>query len=114
MGASSLAADLVGQMTGETWLQAAPADKMAYCQKAYRAFRHAPSQSYIISSNVQALTPTTFCKRLDQFYAFDLNVDIPLNQAAGIAPLLFADQPIPTDEEDLPRADSSQKGQFSD
>ncbi len=93
MGATGLGVDLSGQITGEEWLGAAAADKLAYCQKAYRSFRNSPSQSYIISSNVQALTPESFCSRLDQFYAYELNLDIPLNQASGIAPLLFADQP---------------------
>lgn len=88
-------ADLItGSMMGEDWRSADEADKQRYCEKAYRSFRSSPSQSYIISSNVQALTPAGFCKRLDQFYSYEINEEIPLNSASGIAPLLFADHPV--------------------
>lgn len=85
---------ITGTMIGEDWRAADPVDKQRYCERAYRSFRASPSQSYIISSNVQALTPEGFCKRLDQFYAYEINEEIPLNSAAGIAPLLFSDHPV--------------------
>lgn len=85
---------ITGNMVGEDWRAAKDADKQRYCEKAYRSFRASPSQSYIISSNVQALTPENFCKRLDQFYSYEINEEIPLSSAAGIAPLLFSDQPM--------------------
>ncbi len=83
-----------GTMIGEDWRIADPVDKQRYCERAYRSFRSSPSQSYIISSNVQALTPEGFCKRLDQFYSYEINEEIPLNSAVGIAPLLFSDHPV--------------------
>ncbi len=94
MGAAKPMSPLSGQTSGEQWLVTPQELKLAYCQSAYRSFRNSPSQSYIISSNVQALTPESFCKRLDQFYSYDINMEIPLGQASGIAPLLFSDQPI--------------------
>ena len=91
--ASVLAADLdlVGDSYGEQWLEAAPTEKLQYCRSAFTAFRSAPSTSYVISSNVQDISPEGFCTRLDQFYSFDVNLDTPLSEAAAIAPLLFAD-----------------------
>lgn len=80
---------------GEEWLQATAPAKQVYCEKAYRAFRGSASQSYIISSNVQSLTPSGLCQRLDQFYSYEINLDTPLESASGIAPLLFADQALP-------------------
>jgi len=85
---------ITGAMIGEDWRAAEDSDKQRYCERAYRAFRSSPSQSYIISSNVQALTPEGFCKRLDQFYSYEINEEIPLNSASGIAPLLFSDHPV--------------------
>lgn len=85
---------ITGTMIGEDWRSADQSDKQRYCERAYRAFRSSPSQSYIISSNVQALTPEGFCKRLDQFYSYEINEEIPLNSASGIAPLLFSDHPV--------------------
>lgn len=82
---------LSSQATAETWNSAPAAEKLTYCNKAYQSFRSAPSQSYIISSNVQAMTPETFCDKLDRFYSFDIHEDTTLAEAAAIAPLLFAD-----------------------
>ena len=83
--------ELTGDSVGEDWNETPADDKLSYCRKAYGAFRGAPSQSYIISSSVQAISPEGFCKRLDQFYRFDINLDMPLGEAAAIAPLLFSD-----------------------
>jgi len=85
---------LSGKLTGPEWRQAAPEAKQAFCRKAFQAFRTSPAQSYIISSNVQALTPEGLCRRIDQFYQYAIHDEIPLNQAANIAPLLFSDQPL--------------------
>lgn len=85
---------LSGKLTGPEWLQVDPEAKQAFCRKAFQTFRASPSQSYIISSNVQALTPEGLCQRLDQFYQYAINDEIPLNQAANIAPLLFSDLPL--------------------
>jgi hypothetical protein len=85
---------LSGKLTGPEWRQADPEDKQDFCRKAFQAFRASPSQSYIISSNVQALTPEGLCRRLDQFYQYAVNDEIPINQAANIAPLLFSDLPL--------------------
>jgi hypothetical protein len=85
---------LSGKLTGPEWRQADPEAKQAFCRKAFQAFRASPAQSYIISSNVQALTPEGLCERLDQFYQYAIHDEIPLNQAANIAPLLFSDQPL--------------------
>ncbi len=85
---------LSGKLTGPEWRQADPEAKQAFCRKAFQAFRASPAQSYIISSNVQALTPEGLCQRLDQFYQYAIHDEIPLNQAANIAPLLFSDQPL--------------------
>lgn len=82
---------LDGDSYGESWLAAAPAEKVEYCRYAFSAFRSAPSTSYVISSNVQDISPEGFCTRLDQFYGFEVNLDTPLSEAAAIAPLLFAD-----------------------
>ena len=90
---TTLAAELAldGDSYGEEWLEATPTEKLQYCRYAFSAFRSAPSSSYIISSNVQDISPEGFCTRLDQFYSFDINLEFPLSEAAAIAPLLFAD-----------------------
>ncbi|WP_457465844.1 hypothetical protein [Thermostichus sp. MS-CIW-37] len=85
---------LSGKLTGPEWRQADPEAKQDFCRKAFQAFRASPSQSYIISSNVQALTSEGLCRRLDQFYQYAVNDEIPINQAANIAPLLFSDLPL--------------------
>jgi hypothetical protein len=85
---------LSGKLTGPEWRQADPEAKQDFCRKAFQAFRASPSQSYIISSNVQALTPEGLCRRLDQFYQYAVNDEIPINRAANIAPLLFSDLPL--------------------
>ena len=82
---------LAGDSYGEEWLAASPTDKLQYCREAFTAFRSAPSSSYIISSNVQDISPEGFCTRLDQFYSFEINRELPLSEAAAIAPLLFSD-----------------------
>ncbi|HIK21702.1 MAG TPA: hypothetical protein IGR15_11765 [Synechococcus sp. M44_DOE_062] len=85
---------LSGKLTGPEWRQADPEAKQDFCRRAFQAFRTSPAQSYIISSNVQALTPEGLCRRLDQFYQYAVNDEIPINQAANIAPLLFSDLPL--------------------
>ncbi len=92
--ATPVPGSLSGRMDGYDWLEAEPVAQQSYCDKAYRAFRASPSQSYIISSNVQALDEVGFCKRIDQFYSYDINLEIPLDQAAATAPLLFSDHPV--------------------
>jgi hypothetical protein len=87
---------LSGSITGEDWLRAIPDSKIAFCNEAYSAFRASPSQSYIISSNVQSLTPSGLCDRIDQYFSIEENLDSRLGTAAAIAPLLFADTPIGT------------------
>ncbi|MDX2273045.1 MAG: hypothetical protein NW237_14005 [Cyanobacteriota bacterium] len=85
---------LSGRILGSEWLATPTDQKLAYCEKAFQSFRSSPSQSYIISSNVQAMTPAGFCQRLDQFYAYPINEDTPLGEAAALAPLLFSDLPL--------------------
>ena len=92
---------LAGTIKGEAWLSAIPDSKIAYCKEAYSAFRASPSQSYIISSNVQSLTATGLCDRIDQYFSIEENLDSRLATAAAIAPLLFADTPLGT-KYDLP------------
>jgi hypothetical protein len=87
---------LAGTIKGEAWLSAIPDSKIAYCNEAYSAFRASPSQSYIISSNVQSLTATGLCDRIDQYFSIEENLDSRLATAAAIAPLLFADTPLGT------------------
>ncbi|MGK7913708.1 MAG: hypothetical protein AB4050_19810 [Synechococcus sp.] len=90
---TATAAELMldGDSYGESWLEASSTEKLEYCRYAFSAFRSAPSTSYVISSNVQDISPEGFCTRLDQFYGFEVNLDTPLSEAAAIAPLLFAD-----------------------
>jgi len=85
---------LGGRTDGLGWLAATPAERSAYCEKAFLAFRASPSQSYITSAHVQALSAEAFCQRLDQFYSYELNQEISLDEAAALAPLLFADLPL--------------------
>lgn len=87
---------LSGNLLGTDWLQAKPESKLDFCNRASVAFRGSPSQSYIISSNVQSLTPTGLCDRLDQYFSIEENLETRLGSAAGIAPLLFADTPLGT------------------
>jgi hypothetical protein len=87
---------LNGNMHGEEWLAAVFDAKIAYCNAAFAAFRGSPSQSYIISSNVQSLTPKGLCDRIDQYFSIDDNLETRLNSAAAIAPILFADTPLGT------------------
>ena len=91
MARAAEATVLTGDSYGEDWLAASPTDKLHYCRQAFTAFRSAPSSSYIISSNVQDISPEGFCTRLDQFYSFDINRELPLSEAVAIAPLLFSD-----------------------
>ncbi|MEE3716215.1 hypothetical protein V2H45_05590 [Tumidithrix elongata RA019] len=87
---------LSGTIRGDAWLEAAPESKLAYCQEAFIAFRGSPSQSYIISHNVQSLTPEGLCDRIDQYFSLEDNLDTRLGSAAAIAPILFADTPLGT------------------
>jgi hypothetical protein len=87
---------LSGNIKGEEWLSALADSKIAYCNGAYSAFRASPSQSYIISSNVQSLTASGLCDRIDQYFSLEENLDSRLSTAAAIAPLLFADTPLGT------------------
>jgi hypothetical protein len=87
---------LNGNMHGEEWLEAVFDAKIAYCNAAFAAFRGSPSQSYIVSSNVQSLTPKGLCDRIDQYFSIDDNLETRLNSAAAIAPILFADTPLGT------------------
>ncbi len=87
---------LSGTIKGDRWLSASPDSKFAYCSEAYSAFRASPSQSYIISSNVQSLTASGLCDRIDQYFSIEENLDSRLGTAAAIAPLLFADTPLGT------------------
>jgi hypothetical protein len=87
---------LNGNMHGQEWLEAVADSKIAYCNAAFAAFRGSPSQSYIISSNVQSLTPKGLCDRIDQYFSIDDNLETRLSSAAAIAPILFADTPLGT------------------
>lgn len=90
------AAILSGNIDGTIWNIAAIESKIAFCNEAFVAFRSSPSQSYIISSNVQSLTPAGLCDRIDQYFSIEENLETRLGSAAGIAPLLFADTPLGT------------------
>jgi hypothetical protein len=92
----SQSASLSGNSLGYTWLETSPANKLAYCDRAFAAFRGSPAQSYIISSNVQSLTPAGLCDRIDQFFSLEENLETRIAEAAAIAPLLFADTPLGT------------------
>ncbi len=83
-----------GKSYGDEWLATDAATKRVYCERAYNAFRSAPSSSYIISANVQGMNPDKLCQRLDLFYSFDINAETRLDEAAGLAPLLFSDLPL--------------------
>ncbi len=87
---------LNGNMRGQEWLETIADTKLAYCNAAFAAFRGSPSQSYIISANVQSLTPKGLCDRIDQYFSIDDNLETRLNSAAAIAPILFADTPLGT------------------
>jgi hypothetical protein len=87
---------LSGNMHGSDWLVASSESKLAYCQEAFAAFRGSAAQSYIISHNIQSLTPQGLCDRMDQYYSLEEYADDRLGSAAAIAPILFADTPIGT------------------
>ncbi|MDX2254352.1 MAG: hypothetical protein NW214_02445 [Pseudanabaenaceae cyanobacterium bins.39] len=87
---------LSGSMHGQDWLQAATESKQAYCEEAFAVFRGSAAQSYIISHNIQSLTPEGLCDRIDQYYSLEEYLDDRLGSAAAIAPVLFADTPIGT------------------
>ncbi len=87
---------LSGNIRGDEWLKALSDSKIAFCNEAYSAFRASPSQSYIISSNVQSLTASGLCDRIDQYFSIEENLESRLGTAAAIAPLLFADTPLGT------------------
>jgi len=88
------AATLTGRTDGLGWLAATASEQAVFCDKAFLAFRSSSSQSYITSAHVQALSAEAFCQRLDQFYSYELNHEISLDEAAALAPLLFADLPL--------------------
>ncbi len=85
------APQLGGNLTGYEWQKANRDSRIAYCESALAAFRGSAAQSYIISHNVQSLSPSGLCRRMDQFYSLEENLETRLGQAAALAPLLFAD-----------------------
>ncbi|AFY71830.1 hypothetical protein Pse7367_3596 [Thalassoporum mexicanum PCC 7367] len=87
---------LQGLSAGYVWQEATPASKLDYCERAFAAFRSSPAQSYVISSNVQSLSPAGLCDRIDQFFSLEDNLETRLGEAAAIAPLLYADTPLGT------------------
>jgi hypothetical protein len=87
---------LSGNMHGSDWLIASNDSKQAYCQEAFAAFRGSAAQSYIISHNIQSLSPSGLCDRMDQYYSLEEYQDDRLGSAAAIAPILFADTPLGT------------------
>ena len=87
---------LGGNMHGSDWLAASKDSKQAYCEEAFAAFRGSAAQSYIISHNIQSLSPEGLCDRMDQYYSLEEYLDERLGSAAAIAPILFADTPLGT------------------
>ena len=87
---------LSGNMHGSDWQVASIDSKQAYCQEAFAAFRGSAAQSYIISHNIQSLSPEGLCDRMDQYYSLEEYIDERLGSAAAIAPILFADTPLGT------------------
>ena len=87
---------LSGNMHGTDWMAASNDSKQAYCQEAFAAFRGSAAQSYIISHNIQSLSPSGLCDRMDQYYSLEDYIDERLGSAAAIAPILFADTPLGT------------------
>ncbi|MFN8969107.1 MAG: hypothetical protein ACK5XR_10325, partial [Pseudanabaena sp.] len=57
---------LSGNMHGSDWIAASNDSKQAYCEEAFAAFRGSAAQSYIISHNIQSLSPEGLCDRMDQ------------------------------------------------
>jgi len=82
---------LSGNMHGSDWIAASNDSKQAYCEEAFAAFRGSAAQSYIISHNIQSLSPEGLCDRMDQYYSLEEYADDRLGSAAAIAPILFAD-----------------------
>lgn len=87
---------LSGNMHGSDWIAASKDSKQAYCEEAFAAFRGSAAQSYIISHNIQSLSPEGLCDRMDQYYSLEEYADDRLGSAAAIAPILFADTPLGT------------------
>ncbi len=87
---------LGGSMHGSDWIAASRESKQAYCEEAFAAFRGSAAQSYIISHNIQSLSPEGLCDRMDQYYSLEEYIDDRLGSAAAIAPILFADTPLGT------------------
>jgi len=87
---------LSGNMHGSEWMAASKDSKQAYCEEAFAAFRGSAAQSYIISHNIQSLSPEGLCDRMDQYYSLEEYADDRLGSAAAIAPILFADTPLGT------------------
>jgi len=87
---------LGGNMHGSDWIAASKESKQAYCEEAFAAFRGSAAQSYIISHNIQSLSPEGLCDRMDQYYSLEEYAEDRLGSAAAIAPILFADTPLGT------------------
>ena len=87
---------LSGNMHVSDWMAASKDSKQAYCEEAFAAFRGSAAQSYIISHNIQSLSPEGLCDRMDQYYSLEEYADDRLGSAAAIAPILFADTPLGT------------------
>ena len=87
---------LSGNMHGSDWMAASNDSKQAYCEEAFAVFRGSAAQSYIISHNIQSLSPEGLCDRMDQYYSLVEYADDRLGSAAAIAPILFADTPLGT------------------
>lgn len=87
---------LGGNMHGRDWIAASKESKQAYCEEAFAAFRGSAAQSYIISHNIQSLSPEGLCDRMDQYYSLEEYAEDRLGSAAAIAPILFADTPLGT------------------
>ena len=87
---------LSGNMHGSDWMAASQDSKQAYCEEAFAAFRGSAAQSYIISHNIQSLSPEGLCDRMDQYYSLEEYADDRLGSAAAIAPILFTDTPLGT------------------
>ncbi|MBD2189656.1 hypothetical protein H6F41_16095 [Pseudanabaena sp. FACHB-723] len=87
---------LGGNMHGTDWRAASKESKQAYCEEAFAVFRGSAAQSYIISHNIQSLSPEGLCDRMDQYYSLEEYADDRLGSAAAIAPILFADTPLGT------------------
>ncbi|PZV15965.1 MAG: hypothetical protein DCF20_09410 [Pseudanabaena sp.] len=87
---------LSGNMHGTDWIAASKDSKQAYCEEAFAGFRGSAAQSYIISHNIQSMSASGLCDRMDQYFSLEDYIDERLGSAAAIAPILFADTPLGT------------------